>query len=156
MGTERSRNFWTVQPSKNGKYWMIVNSFNGRAIKIGVTGKKQAQFEHAKREARRRNKMLLDISGDIDAGRIVINGRELPAAFSLTIRNHSPDGFSWGYGGSGPSQLALAILLEYLPRWMAERRYQEFKFNFVAKLPMENFTAKINLSDYIDPYEGGQ
>lgn len=31
---------------------------------------------------------------------------------SLQIRNHSPDGFSWGYGGSGPHQLALALLLE--------------------------------------------
>jgi len=26
------------------------------------------------------------------------------------IRNHSPDGFEWGYHGSGPAQLALAIL----------------------------------------------
>jgi hypothetical protein len=29
------------------------------------------------------------------------------------IRNHSPDGFNWGYGGSGPSQLALAILADH-------------------------------------------
>lgn len=25
------------------------------------------------------------------------------------LRNHSPDGFEWGYGGSGPAQLALAL-----------------------------------------------
>lgn len=25
------------------------------------------------------------------------------------LRNHSPDGFQWGYGGSGPAQLALAL-----------------------------------------------
>ncbi len=31
---------------------------------------------------------------------------------SLAVRRHSPDGFSWGYGGSGLHQLALAILLE--------------------------------------------
>ena len=30
---------------------------------------------------------------------------------SLAVYNHSPDGFAWGYGGSGPAQLALAILL---------------------------------------------
>lgn len=30
---------------------------------------------------------------------------------SLRFRNHSPDGFEWSYGGSGPAQLALAILL---------------------------------------------
>lgn len=31
--------------------------------------------------------------------------------FSQQFRNHSPDGFEWGYGGSGPAQLALGILL---------------------------------------------
>lgn len=30
------------------------------------------------------------------------------------IRNHSPDGFNWGYAGSGPAQLALAILADCL------------------------------------------
>lgn len=28
----------------------------------------------------------------------------------LDLWNHSPTGFNWGYGGSGPAQLALAIL----------------------------------------------
>lgn len=28
----------------------------------------------------------------------------------LDLFNHSPTGFEWGYGGSGPAQLALAIL----------------------------------------------
>lgn len=27
--------------------------------------------------------------------------------------NHSPDGFEWGYNGSGPAQLAYAILRSY-------------------------------------------
>lgn len=30
------------------------------------------------------------------------------------VRNHSPDGFQWGYGGSGPAQLALALCLDVL------------------------------------------
>jgi hypothetical protein len=29
------------------------------------------------------------------------------------VRSHSPSGFEWGYGGSGPAQLALAILCDY-------------------------------------------
>jgi hypothetical protein len=33
---------------------------------------------------------------------------------SLNIRNHSPTGFEFGYAGSGPAQLALAILVDYL------------------------------------------
>ncbi len=28
------------------------------------------------------------------------------------LRNHSPDGFNFGYGGSGPAQLALALLAD--------------------------------------------
>ena len=30
------------------------------------------------------------------------------------IINHSPDGFEWGYAGSGPAQLALAIIADLL------------------------------------------
>src|SRR5207302_1533158 len=30
------------------------------------------------------------------------------------IPSHSPDGFEWGYGGSGPADLALAILIDHL------------------------------------------
>jgi hypothetical protein len=30
------------------------------------------------------------------------------------LRNHSPTGFAWGYNGSGPSQLALALLCDHV------------------------------------------
>ena len=52
------------------------------------------------------------------------------------VRNHSPDGFEWGYGGSGPAQLALAIALALLEdnRADALRVYQDVKWHFVAKL----------------------
>lgn len=43
--------------------------------------------------------------------RVWVNGHELSPARSQAIRNHSPDGFNWGYCGSGPAQLALALLL---------------------------------------------
>jgi hypothetical protein len=29
------------------------------------------------------------------------------------IVNHSPTGIAWGYGGSGPAQCALAVLIDY-------------------------------------------
>jgi hypothetical protein len=48
--------------------------------------------------------------------------RELP--LHLEIRAHSPSGFAWGYGGSGPAQLALALLVDALgDRELAERHY---------------------------------
>lgn len=52
---------------------------------------------------------------------------------SLKVVNHSPTGFNWGYCGSGPAQLALAILLDYTgdPE-AALASYQGFKFQFVG------------------------
>ena len=37
----------------------------------------------------------------------------LPLEPSLEIADHSPDGFNWGYDGSGSAQLALGILIPF-------------------------------------------
>lgn len=59
------------------------------------------------------------------------------------LRNHSPDGFSWGYLGSGPAQLAMAILMEAFQDWSrVQPIYQIFKERFVARIPQHaNWTA---------------
>lgn len=55
---------------------------------------------------------------------------------SQQVRNHSPAGFAWGYGGSGPAQLALAILINTgLHQDVAVALYQEFKGKYVAAWP---------------------
>lgn len=41
--------------------------------------------------------------------------------------NHSPIGFAWGYGGSRPAQLALAMLAHLYGDIQALRYYQSFK-----------------------------
>jgi hypothetical protein len=51
---------------------------------------------------------------------------------SLKLRNHSPTGFNFGYGGSGPAQLALAILLDFTDEQTALANYQRFKGKFIA------------------------
>lgn len=52
------------------------------------------------------------------------------------IINHSPTGIAWGYGGSGPAQCALAVLLDYLgDQEQARALYQDFKFRVIARLP---------------------
>ena len=53
---------------------------------------------------------------------------------------NSPTDFSWGYNGSGPAQLALAILTDYFGakpggRALAEALYEPFKFTVIAVLP---------------------
>ena len=52
------------------------------------------------------------------------------------LYNHSPNGFEWGYGGSGPAQLALALLADALgDDERALQLHQDFKWEIVASLP---------------------
>ncbi|OPX89078.1 MAG: hypothetical protein A4E53_01686 [Pelotomaculum sp. PtaB.Bin104] len=67
----------------------------------------------------------------------IANGIELFPSESQRIINHSPDGFSWGYCGSGPAQLSLAILLVFLPQACALKLYQEFKQEIISTLPSD-------------------
>lgn len=57
-----------------------------------------------------------------------------PLAPRNDVANHSPDGFEWGYGGSGPAQLALAICLELLEGNAARALavHQDVKWRFVG------------------------
>ena len=49
---------------------------------------------------------------------------------------HSPTGFEWGYGGSGPADLALSVLADVLDDVSeVERLYQDFKRDVVVSLP---------------------
>ena len=50
------------------------------------------------------------------------------------VTRHSPDGFDWGYLGSGPSDLALNILLIYVDEPTAWLLHNDFKDKFVAKI----------------------
>jgi hypothetical protein len=50
---------------------------------------------------------------------------------SQKYHNHSSE-FNHGYGGSGPAQLALAIMLEITGK---ADGYQDFKWKFIAGLP---------------------
>lgn len=74
------------------------------------------------------------------AGAIVtVDGEPLDPRFEL--RNHSPTGFDWGYCGSGPAQLALAILASHVEDdTQALNLYQRFKWSVIAKLPRKRWT----------------
>lgn len=91
------------------------------------------------------------IEGILDAyGRmIIIDGLILKPHRSQGIYNHSPDGFNWGYGGSGPAQLALAILLEFTTKDNALSLYQTFKWEVVAKLPQTDFEIELDIKEWI-------
>lgn len=86
----------------------------------------------------------ISLSGELDTRVVTLNGKELSPEASQKLINHSPDGFAWGYGGSGPAQLALAICLEIYPEPKALAYYQIIKETLVAQLPGDNsFTWSI-------------
>jgi len=76
------------------------------------------------------------IKGDPETLRVVIANESLGIEKSHQFRTHSFD-FSWGYGGSGPAQLALAILLEFLEPEVAQQLYQDFKFEIISDQPQD-------------------
>lgn len=67
-----------------------------------------------------------------DQNLVRVNGYPLNPRYDL--RQHSPTGFEWGYGGSGPAQLALAILAHEYGDNFALSWYQDFKWAVVAQL----------------------
>lgn len=57
----------------------------------------------------------------------------------LDLFNHSPDGFEWGYGGSGPAQLALALLADATcSDEVARKLHQPFKWASIAVLDRDD------------------
>lgn len=84
------------------------------------------------------------ITGDWATRRVGIGRTELLPDASLRVCSHSPDGFNWGYGGSGPAQLALAILLEVThDQSFSIAHYQHFKLVVIASLPTEDFVLPL-------------
>jgi hypothetical protein len=66
----------------------------------------------------------------------------LPPRYDL--REHSPTGFAWGYSGSGPAQLALALVAHELGDQTALSYYQAYKRAVVARLPKAGWSLTSN------------
>jgi hypothetical protein len=66
------------------------------------------------------------LRGEAATRRVWLDGVEL---------DPGPDGFNWGYGGSGPAQLALAVCLAITrDRSVALALYQQFQWDVIAGL----------------------
>jgi hypothetical protein len=57
-----------------------------------------------------------------------------PLPLRLDIQNKSPTGFAWGYSGSGPAQLAVAILAHATDAVTASRLFHHYKQEVIAGL----------------------
>jgi len=77
---------------------------------------------------------------------VTVNGsavtKLLPDARELWCHSHS--GYEWGYTGSGPAQLALALLFDATGSApLALHFYQRFKFEVVCKLPEATWSLQV-------------
>lgn len=79
------------------------------------------------------------------AALVTVDGAPLNPRFDLW--NHSPTGFEWGYAGSGPAQLALALLAHHLhDDNEAVALHQEFKRAVIARLNGPNWFSPASKS----------
>ena len=83
----------------------------------------------------------MTIRGERRAGEVLtkVDGAPLGWRSSLAVRNHSPTGPAWGYGSSGPAQLALAVLLAVTDAATAERFYQQFEWSVIAPIEADRW-----------------
>lgn len=76
----------------------------------------------------------------------------------LDIANHSPTGPEWGFEGSGPAQLALAILMDHFgdeKRAFVTEVYQQFKRDVIAKLGKDEWTLTAHdIEAWYDQFRG--
>ena len=74
---------------------------------------------------------------------VYIGTKELSPKRSQALANHSPDGFNWGYAGSGPAQLALAILLEVTSEKEALLNYRAFMLGWLDPIVEDTFEISV-------------
>jgi len=76
---------------------------------------------------------------------------------SQEVWNHSPDGFQWGYGGSGPAQLALALLLDVTGNSaLAVHWHHPFKAQLVAGWGDQWEITRGDILDWINKQKAGK
>ena len=86
---------------------------------------------------------------------VTVDGKPLNPR--LDLWNHSPSGLEWGYAGSGPAQLALALLADHLTDDReAVRLHQQFKRAIVAWLPFQSWMlTSLEIQQALEKLESG-
>lgn len=95
------------------------------------------------------------VNGAASASRVWIGESELKIAESQKIRKHATKSFSWGNCGPGASQLALAVMLRFLPPEEAILVYQDFKHSFVHKWEGDFSVASMEIAEWVAKKKSG-
>ena len=92
----------------------------------------------------------MKLEGVLRGRQVRMDGHLLDPDPSLAVFNHSPTGFSWGYAGSGPAQLALAVLLKAgVGEERAVRLHQLLKRDLIQNLPQTDFQVEFDLDGWL-------
>ena len=73
-----------------------------------------------------------------DSVEVTVDGKPLEPHADL--RDFGAESYEWGYEGSGPSQLSLAILSDYGGDELALRNYRDFTHNIIAEIQDDEWT----------------
>lgn len=63
---------------------------------------------------------------------------------------HSPGGFSWGYGGSGPADLARSVLDLFTDTVNREGLYMAFKSDVIAKCKGDTEISAVAIRRWVE------
>lgn len=91
----------------------------------------------------------ISVKGDWETREFWVNDKKLSLEKSLRVLKGSITGFNWGFAGTGPGQLALAILLEFVDPETALLYHQLLKFKYVRTLPQSSFQGTVHLRGYM-------
>lgn len=72
-------------------------------------------------------------------GLVVVQDKEGAESPLPHLVRHSPTGFAWGYGGSGPADLARSMLAHATGEEPPEAEYMDFKFEVVTQMPEDGW-----------------
>lgn len=75
-----------------------------------------------------------------EEGEVTLDGKPLDCRYDLL--SASPSRFEWGYGGSGPAQLTIAILAHAYDDKFACEHYQQFKEEVVTNFSGNRWTLR--------------
>ena len=77
---------------------------------------------------------------------VSLDGKLLNLNESLRYCSKSPTGFNWGYGGSGPTQLAFEVCRQLYGLQTAREVYQAFKWTFISGIKDDEFDVTLDLT----------
>jgi hypothetical protein len=80
------------------------------------------------------------VASTLSSGQRIVTYAGQPLNPRWDLHRHSLDGFNWGYSGSGPAQLALAIVAAVLgDDQLALELYQDYKWHLIAGITVDNW-----------------